>query len=133
MKKKLKILVIRFSSIGDIILTTPVVRCLNVQLNAQIDFLTKSNYKSLLASNPHVSKIFTLSQETKETVEVLKNNDYDYVIDLQNNFRSLRIRLALGVKSYIYKKDIFKRYMLIYFGVNFLNNHIVDRYFKSVL
>ena len=47
MTKKLKVLVIRFSSIGDIVLTTPVLRCINSQLNVSIDFLTKDKYNEL--------------------------------------------------------------------------------------
>ncbi len=133
MPKKLKILVIRFSSIGDIVLTTPVIRCLNTQLNADIDFLTKSKYQALLRPNPYVRDIVTLEKEIKLTLDFLRDKDYDFVIDLQNNFRSLRVRLALGVKSYTYQKNTFKRYILIYLGINLLNNHIVDRYFKSVL
>ena len=51
MLKKPKILVLRFSSIGDIILTTPVIRCLKYQLDAEIDFLTKCEYKDVIISN----------------------------------------------------------------------------------
>ena len=81
MPKKLKILVIRLSSIGDIILTTPVIRCLNIQLNADIDFLTKSNYSKLLSSNPYVSEIFTLEEVAKSKLKPLKDKHYDFVID----------------------------------------------------
>ncbi len=132
MHRKPKILVIRFSSIGDIILTTPIIRCLKLQLNAEVDFLTKSKYKEILLSDIYLSNIFTLSQNTKETIGCLKSQKYDFVVDLQNNFRSLRIRLALGVKSYTYIKSSFKRYLLIYFGINLLHDHIVDRYFNAI-
>jgi len=128
----LKILVIRLSSIGDIILITPVIRCLKSQLNAEIDFLTKSQYKDLLASNENIDRIFSFDQKNKETIETLRSNNYHLVIDLQNNFRSFKIRFFLGIKSYVFSKENFKRHLLIYFGVNLLNNHIVDRYFKTV-
>ena len=59
MQEPLKILVIRFSSIGDIILTTPIIRCLKQQLNADVDFLTKTKYHELLTSNPYINKIIT--------------------------------------------------------------------------
>ena len=131
MCKKSKILIIRFSSIGDIILTTPLIRCLKNQLNVEIDFLTKSEYKDLVVSNPHVSEVITLSSISK-TLDVLRSKNYNYIIDLQNNLRSLFIRLILLVKSYSFPKHNLKRYILIYFGINFLNNHIVDRYFNSV-
>jgi len=39
-----KILVIRFSSIGDIVLTTPVIRCLKKQLNVEVHYLTKTSF-----------------------------------------------------------------------------------------
>ena len=131
MCKKSKILIIRFSSIGDIILTTPLLRCLNNQLNVEIDYLTKSEYKDLVTSNPHVNEVITLGS-ISETLDILRSKNYNYVIDLQNSLRSLLIRSLLFIKSYSFSKYNFKRYILIYFGINFLNNHIVDRYFKSV-
>ena len=132
MQTTLKILIIRFSSIGDIILTTPIIRCLKKQLNADIDFLIKNQYSSLLHANPNINKIISLRNNTKSTLEILRSNKYDIVIDLQNNFRSLKFRLGLGVKSYVYSKQNFKRWVLIYFGIDLLKNHIVDRYFQAV-
>ena len=131
MLKKPKILVIRFSSIGDIILTTPVIRCLKYQLDAEIDFLTKGEYKDVIISNPNINEVLTLSNLSK-TIDVLRSKDYDFVIDLQKNILSLMIRLALRVKSYTFSKNNFKRFLLIYFGINLMRDHIVDRYFKAV-
>ena len=132
MSKKLKILVVRFSSIGDIILTTPILRCLKSQLDCDIDFLTKRSYQNLLLSNPNIRDIYTLNEKTNDTINFLRNKEYDIIIDLQSNLRSLKIRLGLKVKSFVVKKLNIKRYILIYFGINLLNNHIVDRYFKTV-
>jgi ADP-heptose:LPS heptosyltransferase len=130
--KKLKILVIRFSSIGDIILTTPILRCLKSQLNCDIDFLTNRKYQNLLQSNPNIHDIYLLKDKSNDTITFLKDIEYDIIIDLQNNFRSFKIRLGLKIKSFVVSKENIKRYILIYFGVNLLNNHIVDRYFKTV-
>ena len=132
MQTTLRILIIRFSSIGDIILTTPIIRCLKNQLNSDIDFLIKNQYSTLLHANPNINKIIPIGNNTKATLELLRSNKYDIVIDLQNNFRSLKFRLGLGVKSYTYSKQSFKRYVLIYFGIDLLKNHIVDRYFEAV-
>lgn len=132
MSKKLKILVIRFSSIGDIILTTPILRCLNSQLNCDIDFLTNRKYQNLLILNPNIRNIHVLKDKSHDTINFLKDKEYDMIIDLQNNLRSLKIRLGLKIKSFVVTKENIKRYILIYFGVNLLNNHIVDRYFKTV-
>ena len=86
MTKKPNILVIRFSSIGDIILTTPIIRCLKSQINAEIDFLTKSSYKNIIISNPNIREVHTTSESSK-TIEALRSRHYDFIIDLQNNFR----------------------------------------------
>lgn len=129
MSRKSKILVIRLSSIGDIVLTTPVIRCLKLQLNAEVDFLTKSRYKQILISNPNINRILVFGEVSNES---LRSHNYDYVIDLQNNFRTLMMRLSLPFKYYAFPKNNFKRLLLIYFGINILNDHIVDRYFKAV-
>ncbi len=131
MSKKLNILIVRFSSIGDIILTTPVVRCIKDQTGGDIDFLTKSKYKELLVNNPNIREVLTVSNFS-QTIKLLKSRKYDCVIDLQNNLRSLKIRVLLGIKSYTFSKENVKRYLLIYFGINLLGNHTVDRYFTSV-
>ena len=58
----MKILIIRFSSIGDIVLTTPIIRCVKKQIvNAEVHFLTKNSYSSLITNNPYVNKIHTLN------------------------------------------------------------------------
>lgn len=91
-----KFLVIRFSSIGDIVLTTPVVRGLKQQVkDAQVHFLTKPAFVSILQENPHIDKIHSLSGIQNETVNGLKQENFDYVIDLQNNLRSLDIKRSL--------------------------------------
>ncbi len=128
MSNKPKILVIRFSAMGDIILTTPVVRALNQQLKAKIDFLTKPQYVSLLESNTYINRIFSLNDK----VDFLQKNKYDYVVDLQNNLRSWKIRNKIQTKSFVFNKKSLRRYLLIYFGIDLLKNHVVDRYFATV-
>ena len=132
MSKKLKILVIRFSSIGDIILTTPVIRCIKQQINAEIDYLTKKEYVGLLNTNPNIKKTVAFNYNLSQIIESLKEERYDIIIDLQNNLRSSRIKWNLKVKSYTVSKQTIKRQLLIYFGINLLKNHVVDRYFKTV-
>jgi len=127
-----KILIIRLSSIGDIVLTSPVVRCLKLQTNAKIHFLTKAKYASIIESNPHVDKIITLEEKLQDTLKVLKNERYHCIIDLHNNFRSFLIKINLGLISYTIKKENWKKYLLIYFKFNLLKNHVVERYFKTI-
>lgn len=132
MVKRLRILLIRFSSIGDIVLTTPIIRCLHEQLDADVDFLTKKKFKDLLHNNPKINKIYFPGEDFNQLICRLKENKYDYIVDLQNNIRSFKIRSGLGIKSFTYSKNRFKRFMLLKFGVDAQKNHVVDRYFRSI-
>ena len=130
MSKPIKILVIRLSSMGDIVLTTPIVRCLNKQLNTEIHFLTKKEYVCLLDNNPYIHQIHVYNKDYSN----LKNIRFDKIIDLQNNFKSFKLKFFLGVKSVSFKKLNLERWLLIHFNINFMpNKHIVDRYFDTVL
>ncbi|HEX3384248.1 MAG TPA: glycosyl transferase, partial [Mucilaginibacter sp.] len=85
----MKILVIRFSSMGDIIYTTPVVRCLKTQLpDAEVHFLTKPAFKYIYDNNPYVHKLLLLKPTLSETISDIKAEHYDYIIDLHNNLRT---------------------------------------------
>ena len=84
-----KFLIIRFSSIGDIVLTTPVIRCLkNKYPEAQIHYLTKKSFSSVIVSNPFVNKVYSIEKEVNEIATELKSENYDFVIDLHKNIRS---------------------------------------------
>ncbi|MDB4835250.1 glycosyltransferase family 9 protein [Cyclobacteriaceae bacterium] len=129
-----KILVVRFSSIGDIVLTTPVVRCLKNQLdNAQIHYVTKPGFRGVLEENPYIDKVHILTESLGELITELKAEKFDYVIDLHSNLRSLVIKKRLGVKSYTFDKLNFKKYLLVNFKINRMPNiHIVDRYMATI-
>ena len=126
---KTKFLIIRFSSIGDIVLTSPVVRILKAQFqDAEIHFLTKKRNEDLLIANPHVDKIQLYESSLSETIRSLKLEKYDYIIDLHNNFRSLRVKAALRVKSYSFNKLNIRKMLFIKLNINTLpKTHIVDR------
>jgi ADP-heptose:LPS heptosyltransferase len=130
----MKILVIRFSSIGDIVLTTPVVRCLKTQLPAaEIHFCTKLQFKTIVENNPYISKTIYYQHSLSATIEALKAEKYDLIIDLHHNLRSLLIKLRLGVESRSFKKLNFKKWLLVKWKINLLNHsHVVDRYLDTV-
>lgn len=130
--KSLKILVVRFSSIGDIVLTTPVLRILKNQLNAEVHYLTKKEYSSILKKNPNINKLYSIENSILELRKHLQKEKYDYVIDLHNNLRSsLLISLGFNVKRYV--KSNFKKFLFRNFGINFLKNkHVVDRYLDTI-
>lgn len=129
-----KILIIRFSSIGDIVLTTPVVRCIRkCYPDAQLHVLTKASYRSIYAPNPYVDKVFELSSNMKELVALLQEEHYDFVVDLHKNWRSLRVRMALRCPSASFPKLDFKKFLYTKLKIGKLPQvHIVDRYFKAV-
>ena len=130
----MKILIIRFSSIGDIVLTTPVLRCLKLQLKgAEIHFITKQKFVSVIEHNPFIDKIYTINDSLSEVVPQLKKENYDYIIDLHNNVRTLKLKTALGKKAFSFNKLNWKKFLAVNFKINNLpQQHIVDRYFETV-
>jgi ADP-heptose:LPS heptosyltransferase len=129
-----KFLIIRFSSIGDIVLTTPVIRCLKKQIeNVEIHFLTKKQYQPILNNNPHLTKIYPYHENLSELITELKNENYDYIIDLQNNVRSSFIKLKLKILSFTVKKLNIQKWLLVNCKLNYLpDQHIVDRYLQTI-
>ena len=130
----MKILVIRFSSIGDIVLTTPVIRCLKNQISdVEIHALTKKKFSGLYKSNPYINKVYEYDDSLKKNIEELKLENYDYIVDLQKNKRSLRVCRALHRPHSSFPKLNFKKFLLTTFKINLMPDiHIVDRYFKAV-
>lgn len=131
----MKILVIRFSSIGDIVLTTPVLRCLKTQLpDVEVHFLTKPVFATILEANPYVAKIWHLEKDWKGMVHKLKKEQYDLIVDLHHNLRTLRLKYSLfPVRSVSFKKLNWQKWLLTQFKKNILPPvHIVDRYLDTV-
>tara|TARA_B100001250_G_scaffold376247_1_gene364417 strand:+ start:895 stop:1854 length:960 start_codon:yes stop_codon:yes gene_type:complete len=127
-----KVLIIRFSSIGDIILTSPIIRCVKLQTQAKLHFLIKAQYVSIVESNPYIDKIIVFKESLRDLINSLKVEEYDYIIDLQNSIRSYWVKRSLMLKSYTVKKKSWQKILFIYFGYNLLNDHVVDRYFRSI-
>lgn len=134
MNTSVKILIIRFSSIGDIVLTTPVIRCLKKQVEGDVElhYVTKKMYLPLLAENPYLSKIFTIDKSTNEVIDDLKAENYDYIIDLHKNMRARRVKRKLKVLSFTFDKLNIRKWLLVNFKWNKMPNiHIVDRYLSA--
>jgi ADP-heptose:LPS heptosyltransferase len=129
-----KILIIRFSSIGDIVLTTPVVRCLKQQLpEAEIHFLTKKQYIPLLQANPYITKIHLYKENFRELIPRLKTEHFDCLIDLHKNIRSHYIRFHLRRPATSFPKLGFQKWLLTRWKIDRLPRiHVVDRYFRAV-
>lgn len=132
MKPK-KVLLIRFSSIGDIVLTSPVVRCLKEQLGAEVHFLTKKAYRGIVDTNPNIDKVYALPERFGELIRELKEEKYDAIVDLHHNLRSWRVKRGLrGTPSFAFDKLNLEKWLLVNFRINRLPGvHIVDRYLAA--
>lgn len=130
----MKVLVIRFSSIGDIILTSPVLRCLKQQVpGAEVHFLTKDTFRPLVEHSPFVDHVHVLKDSLGAAIKELKPEKFDFIADLHHNARSLRVKLALGTSSRSFAKLNFEKWLLVNFKVDKLPKaHIVDRYMATV-
>jgi ADP-heptose:LPS heptosyltransferase len=130
----MKILVIRFSSMGDIIYTTPVVRCLKKQLaGAEVHFITKPAFKYIYDNNPYIDKLLLLKPSLSDTIADIKAEGYDYIIDLHNNLRTTIIKLRTSIKSSTYKKQTIRKWLSLKFNLKLVPpTHLVDRYMQAV-
>ncbi len=128
-----KILILRFSAIGDIVLASPIMRMLKQQKEGvEVHFCTKKNFKILVESNPNIDKIHFLGESLNELIQVLKEEKYDYVIDLHNSLRSKIIRWRLGVKNKSIRKHYVEKWLIEKLKINKLPaTHIVDRYLEA--
>lgn len=130
----MKILVIRFSSMGDVIYTTPVVRCLKQQLpNAEVHFLTKPAFRYIYDNNPYLDKLLLLKPSLNDTIADIKAENYDYLVDLHTNLRTSIIKLRTGIKSFTYDKQRLRKWLSLKFRLKLVPpTHLVDRYMKTV-
>jgi len=123
----MKFLVIRFSSIGDIVLTTLAIRCLKQQVaGAEVHFLTKLSFKAVTAHNPYIDKFYYYDDNLVALIKQLKTEQYDYIIDLHKNLRTLRIRFALNVETYAYKKESLQKFLLTKLRINVMSGRHIS-------
>lgn len=130
-----KVLVTRFSSIGDIVITTPVLRALATQRDdLEIHFATKTAYKSLVEHNPNVHHLHLLDSDFSAFTRELGQFEFKYFIDLHKNIRTQTLRQKLRFDKYFtYRKNNFEKTLLVQLGINKLNGvHNVERYFKAL-
>jgi ADP-heptose:LPS heptosyltransferase len=130
----MKILILRFSSIGDIVLTTPVIRSLKTEgEDVRVHFATKEQFYEILVGNPYLDKIHLLKDNLGDLIQELKSEKFDFVIDLHHNLRTLRVKRALGVKSFSFDKLNIQKWLMVNLKINKLPNiHIVDRYMNTL-
>lgn len=129
----LKILIIRFSSIGDIVLTSAVVRCLYEQIpEVEIHFATKAKFGQLLAGDQRIHRVHELDSDFKGFAKKLKQEQFDQILDLHNNVRTRRLKLYLRRPSKSFRKINVLKWLYVRFKLNFMPKaHIVERYMET--
>jgi heptosyltransferase-2 len=117
-----KILIIRLSSLGDILITTPFVRAIKTQFpNMKIDMLIREEYADVIKLNPYLdSKLFFKKddQDYNRLIEQLRDRRYELVIDLQNNLRSKKVASSINIKTVKFDKRSFDKFLLVNFKIN---------------
>ena len=120
-----RILVIRMSSIGDILLITPVLRQLRHRFaDARIDVLTAAEYADLLSANPHVDTVLTWDRnaegnERRRLRAHIRDTRYDVVLDLHRSLRSIRLLAGLPRLPVLkFRKHRLARFFLVHFKWN---------------
>ena len=136
LSKNKRILIIRLSSLGDILLSTPLIRSIKNQNKlVSIDILLRKEYQDLFKFNPYIEHIFTYDNDVYiDLLRELNDRNYDLVIDLQNNFRSAKIKRKIGSKVFSFNKRSISKFILVHFKFNTLKNSplIPQRYADSV-
>ena len=124
MKFNLKFLVIRFSSIGDIVLTTSLLKSIKTTYkNVEIHYLTLDKFSSMLEMQPNIDRIIVLNSDSGATEMMqlnryIKSSEYDKVFDLHGSIRSRIVTLGLSKITTRVKKPRISRFFLYQFHVN---------------
>lgn len=131
-----KILLVRFSSLGDVLLTTPVIRALKNKYNeATIDFVVKSQFKDVYSNNPGIDHLLIYDKSEAINLKAkLRAKKYDLVIDLQNNWRSRSLTRRLNTEIIRFNKPTLKKLLLVLLKINLLKEKksIVERYAEAI-
>jgi ADP-heptose:LPS heptosyltransferase len=110
-----------------------VIRCIKEQVkDTEIHYLTKNSFRSILEHNPHITKVHTIEKDVNEIIEELKKENFDQIIDLHNNLRSIQVKMKLRTPSKAFKKMNLQKWLIVNFKMrNMMLPHIVERYLDA--
>ena len=130
----MKVLIIRFSSIGDIVLTFPVVTSLKEKFpNAHVSYLSKASFIQLLSANKDIDYSHAYNGSIGDTRKWVSNQKFDIIIDLHKNIRSISVSILNGKRVYRFNKLNVRKKILTSFKFDTLPDlHVVDRYFECL-
>lgn len=131
-----KILLIRLSSIGDIVLTSLTIRCLkNVYPDLQIDFLTKPQFRPVVENHLRVSNVLELNKNLLITAKEIVSGEYDCVVDLHANLRTgiLKQLLPESIKVLQYNKQSLRRTLSVWLKKDlYRGEHVAEQYLDTL-
>lgn len=129
-----RILLVRFSSIGDIVLTFPVVAAIKSLFpNCQVDYVTKAQYEGLLSACPQINMVYTLQGSILQLKKEIDFSQYDAILDLHHNLRSRILLFFLLGKVYRYPKNNLQKWLLTTFKIKPEKpQHVVERYLSTL-
>ena len=134
---KKRFLIIRFSSIGDIVLCSPVIRSIkNAYPEAELHFLTKAAYVDILSANPYLDQIHGFTGDWQACINSLKEIGFSYIIDLHRNLRSKRVKLALRAQKSTFDKQNINKFLMCKALLRPLAGdiaHVVERYGEALI
>ena len=118
---------------GDVVLTTPVIRCAHEQLGAEVHVVVKKAFAGILAHNPHVHRVHEFEGDFDGLLTAIRAENVDMVIDLHNSLRSKRLRKALKCPNTgVVRKHSLQKWIFSEFRVNLLPDcHVVEKYFLA--
>ncbi len=137
----MRVLIIRLSSIGDVILTTPILKKLKKKYpQMTIDFVVLKRFKDSIEGVPYIDNLILFDKKKyrgikgiKAFVETIKDNKYDYIFDLHAKLRSFIMCFFLKGKVYRYKKRAFWKTILVKLKLirYSVDNTIIKNYFNA--
>ncbi|MFN5292451.1 MAG: glycosyltransferase family 9 protein, partial [Flavobacteriia bacterium] len=129
-----KILVVRFSSIGDIVLTFPVVSAIKSLFpECQVDFATKKQFATLLEACPQIDQVFLLQDSLTALRQQIDFKHYDAIFDLHHNLRTRLLLFASRVPVYRFPKNNIEKWLLTSFSVvPKQRKHVIERYLEPL-
>lgn len=133
------ILVLRLSSIGDIILTTPFLRALRRRFpDCTVQYAVRREFSELLRYNPHIDRLITVDiTEGRNVLRglnlALTRERFDAVFDLHNNFRTRVLRNGVARRLHTMDKRAWRRLLLVTAHVNFYQTvvPVAERYIET--
>jgi ADP-heptose:LPS heptosyltransferase len=131
-----KILLVRFSSMGDIVLTTPLVRAIKSKFpRSALTYVTKRAYAPLLEENPNIFQVLSLNpgESLRSLAGRIGTRTFDFALDLHSSLRSVALRQLLGGSWGTYGKRRLQKSILIHTGVDFFTEiePVAERYFEA--